>query len=254
MYQPFKQGNMSDKYKSVSCMGYDIFSDDLAKIEYRNKLIINTINQYSFCIAEENNAFKQSLLNSDILLPDGIGITAAVKLFTGKKIKKIAGADIHKFLLNEADQDHASCFYLGSNDETLEKITDRVNIEYPHIKVGAYSPPYKEEFTDGDNEIILRLINEFKPEILFIGMTAPKQEKWTYTFKDQINANIICSIGAVFDFYAGTIKRPSRPIINLGLEWLWRLIKEPRRLWKRYLYYGPVFLYKIFKAKFSSGN
>lgn len=81
----------------------------------------------------------------------------------------------------------------------------------------------------------------FHPKFLFIGMTAPKQEKWAYANKEFLEAPIICSIGAVFDFYAGTVKRPGKAWINWGLEWLVRFAKEPRRMWVRYGYYGPVF-------------
>ena len=89
---------------------------------------------------------------------------------------------------------------------------------------------------------MIKAVNRFQPEVLFVGMTAPKQEKWSFQHKDQLNTKIICSIGAVFDFYAGTVERPSPFWINLGLEWFIRLIKEPKRMWKRYLYYGPIFI------------
>jgi N-acetylglucosaminyldiphosphoundecaprenol N-acetyl-beta-D-mannosaminyltransferase len=94
-------------------------------------------------------------------------------------------------------------------------------------------------------------VNAFHPDILFIGMTAPKQEKWAYAHKDRLNARVICCIGAVFDFYAGTVERPSSFMISIGLEWFGRLVREPRRLWRRYLYYGPIFLWLLFKEKSS---
>lgn len=92
-------------------------------------------------------------------------------------------------------------------------------------------------------------INVFMPDVLFIGMTAPKQEKWAHEHKTLLDARIICSIGAVFDFYAGTVVRPNKIWINLGLEWFVRLLKEPKRMWKRYLFYGPVFIKLMLKEK-----
>ncbi len=92
-------------------------------------------------------------------------------------------------------------------------------------------------------------INGFKPDILFVGMTAPKQEKWVYVNKEQIEAKVIVSIGAVFDFFAGTVKRSGPIWIKLGLEWLPRLVKEPRRLWKRNFVSTPLFLWDVLKAK-----
>lgn len=96
---------------------------------------------------------------------------------------------------------------------------------------------------------MINAVNDFKPDVLFIGMTAPKQEKWSYGNKEFLDSKVICSIGAVFDFYAGTVERPNKLWVNLGLEWFIRLIREPRRMWKRYLYYGPIFIWLIFVKK-----
>ncbi len=112
-----------------------------------------------------------------------------------------------------------------------------------------YSPPFKSAFSEDDNSIMINQINAFKPDVLFVGMTAPKQEKWAYANKSLIDVKVICAVGAVFDFYAGTVKRPGEFWINLGLEWFMRLIKEPVHMWKRYLFYGPVFVYKILKER-----
>ncbi|MCO5934652.1 WecB/TagA/CpsF family glycosyltransferase [Mucilaginibacter sp. RB4R14] len=230
-------------------MGYDLFNGNLNKLPALPKVLINTINQYSFCIAEEDRDFKKALQNSDVLLPDGIGIVLAVKTTTGEVIKKISGTDMHQHLIAELDKNSGKCFYMGSSENTLRKIKERLNIEFPNITCEYFSPPFTEVFSDEDNALIIEKINSFKPDVLFVGMTAPKQEKWASQQKNKINAKLICSIGAVFDFYAGTIERPANVWINLGLEWFVRLCKEPKRMWKRYLYYGPVFLYILMKEK-----
>lgn len=237
------------KTLTCNCLGYNIFSDSLSTIHNYKKVLVNTINQYSYCIAEQDEEFKQALVHSDVLLPDGVGITAAAKFLNGENLKKISGADLHQYLLEELNEKQGSCFYLGSSDSTLEKIKKRINKEYPSIKVYSFSPPYKSEFTKEDSDLMIQQVNSISPDALFIGMTAPKQEKWAYQFKDQLQTKYICSIGAVFDFYAGTVKRPGQLWINMGLEWLGRLISEPKRLYKRYLYYGPIFTYTLFKEK-----
>ena len=229
---------------------YSIYKGDLNHLAVTEKTLINTINQYSFCIAEQDSAFKAALQGSEILLPDGMAIVAAVRLLTGKKIRKIAGTDIHLHFLQGLNQKGGSCFYLGSAEDTLLKIRERLAIEFPNIKVGAFSPAYIQEFSPDQNKEMLEAVNAFQPEVLFVGMTAPKQEKWTLAHKDQLDAKIICSIGAVFDFYAGSVKRPSPFWIALRLEWFIRLVKEPSRMWKRYLYYGPVFIAFILRKKF----
>ncbi|MDD7914967.1 WecB/TagA/CpsF family glycosyltransferase [Polaribacter ponticola] len=190
-------------------------------------------------------------MQSDILLPDGSGIVLAAKVLRGKVIKKIAGADIHKHLLNYADKNNKKIFYLGAAPSTLELIEKRIQKEHPNIKVGSFSPPYKPEFSDIDSANMIKEVNDFNPDFLFVGMTAPKQEKWVAMNKKKLDATITVSIGAVFDFYAGTVKRSSSFWINIGLEWLPRLLKEPKRLWRRNFVSTPQFLWYLFIAKIS---
>ncbi|WP_405410842.1 WecB/TagA/CpsF family glycosyltransferase [Maribacter sp. Asnod1-A12] len=238
----------------VLCLGYSIYNSSLEYLPNKPKLLVNTINQYSYCIAEEDVDFKKALLDSDVLLPDGVGIVLASKWLNGVSVKKIAGADFHEFQLKRLNAISGSCFYLGASNETLAKIKTRLQKDYPNVKVGSYSPPYKPNFTEEDNAKMIQEVNNFSPDVLFIGMTAPKQEKWSYTHNNQLDAKIICSIGAVFDFYAGTVERPNKIWRDLGLEWLGRLLKEPKRMWRRYIYYGAVFAKYLWKAKFSRSN
>jgi N-acetylglucosaminyldiphosphoundecaprenol N-acetyl-beta-D-mannosaminyltransferase len=236
---------------TVGLFDYSILNGGLDKIKFNSQCLINTINQYSYIAAQKDSDFKKALMESDVLLPDGIGIVAAIKMLNGENVKKIAGADLHHYMLKRLDSNGGTCFYLGSKDSTLQAIKTRLNKEYPNIKVGVYSPPFKAHFTEQENAEMISAVNAFKPDVLFVGMTAPKQEKWSYLHKDQLKAKIICPIGAVFDFYAETISRPSQFWINIGMEWFIRLIREPKRMSKRYLYYGPVFVYDLLRMKFS---
>jgi len=242
---------MIDPLSTVPLLDYAIFNGTLNQIGFSGKTLINTINQYSFCIAEKDLAFKTALQGSDVLLPDGMAVVAAIRLLDNKKIKKIAGADIHLHLLKELNQKGGSCFYLGSSENTLLKIKERVAIEFPNIRVGTYSPSYRPEFPHDKKSKKVEAVNAFQPDVLFVGMTAPKQEKWAYSHKEYLDVKIICSIGAVFDFYAGTVERPSPFWIDLKLEWFIRLLKEPKRMWKRYLYYGFVYVGIVLKKKIS---
>ncbi len=235
--------------ETLQIFDYSLYISTLDNINIRSKCVINTLNQYSYIMAEKDKKFKNALIESDILLPDGIGIVAAVKLLKKVSIKKIAGSDLHKHLLKKLDENGGRCFYLGSNEGTLLDIQKHLATDYPSIKMSFYSPPFKSEFDDADNLTMVNKVNSFKPDVLFVGMTAPKQEKWVHEHKEEVNANVICSIGAVFDFYAGTVKRPGHIWISLGLEWFVRLMHEPRHTWKRYIYYGPIFVYKILKQK-----
>lgn len=238
-------------FETLKLFDYSILTSDISFLQIESKCVVNTINQYSYIIAEKDPKFKKALMASDVLLPDGVGILVAAKVLKNKKIKKVAGADLHQYLLEQLQSKSGRCFYLGSSEKTLGQIKKRLTVEFPSIKAGFYSPPYKPTFTKDDNLQMLKAINSFKPDVLFIGMTAPKQEKWSAEHKHKLDVNVICSIGAVFDFYAGTVKRPSGIWVNLGLEWFVRLLREPKRLRKRYIYYGPSFLYLILKQKMS---
>jgi N-acetylglucosaminyldiphosphoundecaprenol N-acetyl-beta-D-mannosaminyltransferase len=234
---------------SIPLLDFRVYKNNLFEIPFGQKTLINTINQYSFCIAQKDAAFKRALLGSDILLADGMAIVSAVQLLHGKNIPKIAGADLHDYLLKELNGKNGSCFYLGASNATLDKIMTRQRKEFPNVQVGSFSPPFKPKFSTEENREMIAAVNTFKPDVLFIGMTAPKQEKWAFEHREEIVAPIICSIGAVFDFYAGTVERPSPFWVRFKLEWFIRLVKEPRRMSKRYLYYGPVFILAMLKEK-----
>ncbi len=145
-------------------------------------------------------------------------------------------------------------FFLGSSVDTLQKIKARAAIEYPKIEVHSYSPPYKPEFNTDDNRAMLYAVNNVEPDVLFVGMTAPKQEKWAYEHFRNLKTGPICCIGAVFDFYARTVKRAPQWMIDLGLEWFYRLLKEPKRMAYRYLIGNPRFVKHILQQKFTGNN
>ena len=230
-------------------LGYKIFNSNLESIDFSKNKIINTINPHSYCIAKQDMQFKQALLSSDILLPDGIGIVWAEKFLNGNSIKKIAGYDLFLFLMNKINKEYGSVFFLGASEETLDKIKSKSSQEYPNITFGSYSPPYKVAFSNKDSKIMCDEVNIFNPDVLFVGMTAPKQEKWVHLYKNELNANIICSIGAVFDFYAGNIERAPKIMINLGLEWLHRSFKSSRLLRRNFIS-NQKFIIHILKLNF----
>ena len=230
-------------------VSYKIHKTSLSELVIKSPFVINTINPHSYCVAQKDREFGEALLNSDVLLPDGSGIVFATKILTGQKINKIAGADVHQYLLQKAHTQSQKVFYLGASKQTLQLIRSRVKKEYPNIRIASFSPPFKPEFSPEDTDEMIRAINNFMPDYLFVGMTAPKQEKWVHANKNEINAKVLISIGAVFDFYAGTVKRSAPFWINIGLEWLPRLVKEPKRLWKRNFISTPLFLLDLLKAK-----
>lgn len=222
--------------------------DSILSINKKN-IQINTINAHSYNVAQKDNSFAEVLLQSDFLLPDGQSIVWAKQILSGEKFTRIAGFDLFQWELDRLNHANGKCFFLGSTNQTLEKIISKVRTEYPHIKVKAYSPPYKSVFSVKENTEMINTINSFEPDVLFVGMTAPKQEKWVCKHYNNLKTQHICSIGAVFDFYAGNIQRAPKWMQRNGLEWLYRLIKEPRRMWKRYIIGNAKFIFYIIKEK-----
>ena len=140
--------------------------------------------------------------------------------------------------------------FMGSSQKVLDLIVKRAAEVYPHLKIVTYSPPYKPEFSEEDNKAIVETINAADPDLLWIGMTAPKQEKWTYSHWNELNIHChVGTIGAVFDFFAGTVERAPIWWQRHGLEWLYRLLKEPKRMWRRYIIGNTLFLWNMLKEK-----
>lgn len=206
------------------------------------KLVINTINAHSYNVCKRDTEFEKALSNSDILLADGAGIVIALMLLQRRRIHRIAGYDLFMYEMKRLNKINGKCFFLGSSEETLAKIRTKAALDFPNVKVYTYSPPFKPEFDIQDNQLMIEAINKVKPDALLIGLTAPKQEKWVYRNYNSIKVKHICSIGAVFDFYAGNINRAPLWIQKLGLEWVHRFLSEPKRLWKRYLIGNVIFL------------
>lgn len=223
------------------------------------KLLINTINAHSFNRAQKDELFAEALANGDYLIPDGASIIKACKWLKAKSQPKerIAGWDLFSFemqKLNERsgqiDGEKLKVMFMGSSEKVLGLIRERAAKDYPNLEVITFSPPYKPEFSDEDNAAIIKAINEAKPDLLWIGMTAPKQEKWTYQHWNELNIHChVGTIGAVFDFYAGTAQRAPMWWQEHSLEWLYRLIKEPKRMWRRYVLGNPLFLWNVSKEK-----
>jgi N-acetylglucosaminyldiphosphoundecaprenol N-acetyl-beta-D-mannosaminyltransferase len=238
----------------IKLLGYNVFFGKKEFFLFGFKGVVNTISPHSYIVARKDSLFHEALMASDVIIPDGVGIIMAARVLAGKRIEKIAGADLHEVIINALNEHKGSCFYLGSSDTTLRKIWEKLSREHPDVRVGSFSPPYKTLFSDDDNNAMINAINEFNPEVLFVGMTAPKQEKWVYKNRHLINAPVICAIGAVFDFYAGTVKRPGIFWISIGLEWLPRLLHEPRRLWRRTFISTPLFIWFVLREKFRIHN
>lgn len=215
----------------------------------QGKLLINTINAHSYNTARKDTLFAEALEGGDALIPDGMSIVKACRWIGAKSLPtcRIAGWDLFCYEMNRAQ---GTVMFLGSSEQTLQKIKDKAKEQYPDLNIVTYSPPYKPEFSPEDSAAMVKAVNDANPDLLWIGMTAPKQEKWTYQHWAELNIHCHCgTIGAVFDFFAGNMQRAPLWWQKNGLEWLYRLIKEPRRMWRRYIIGNAKFLFYMMKEK-----
>jgi len=238
----------------IDTMGYTVFSDDLNTIPLNNHkaLVINTISPCSYGIATTDKLFEESLKKSDYLVLDGVYCALASILQKVKNIKKNQGPDVFYFFMEKMNKRGGKVFFLGSNESTLSKIKEQASIQYPNINVFTYSPPFKSEFSAEDNCAMVNAINEVKPDLVFVGMTAPKQEKWSIQHRDKLNTSLIISIGNVFDWFAGT-QKPIHPFwFKVRLGWLVRIFLRPeifrRNTGKQMIFFRDA-LMVLFKQK-----
>ncbi|MFL1801732.1 WecB/TagA/CpsF family glycosyltransferase [Plesiomonas shigelloides] len=250
---------------NIKLFGLEIFYGDLVNLvngalESKHSLVINTINPHSYVVQKSDMCFKAALVESDYLIPDGSGIVLAAKLICGQRISKIAGYDLFETSMAALNETGGSVFFLGSTELVLSKIADKAKADYPNVNVNSFSPPFKTVFDEADIDLFCEKINSVDPDVVFVGLTAPKQEKLISRLRDKTNPKFFSGIGAVFDFYAGTVKRPNKLWIHLHLEWLVRFLGEPKRLWRRNFISTPIFIKDMAvdaihsKIKFSKNN
>ncbi len=213
----------------VNTLGFRVFSDelDLISIDNIRAKVINTISPNSYGLSTKDQIFCDALKKSDYLVLDGVYFAFASIILQGRNIKKNQGPDVFNYFINRLGKKKSRAFFLGSTIETLKKIQERMNKEYPSVEVMVYSPPFKVEFTDDDNDKMISAINEFKPDVLFVGMTCPKQEKWSVKHKEVLKTGLIICIGNVFDWFAGTQKPIHQFWYKIRMAWLIRIFLRP---------------------------
>ncbi len=208
-------------------------------------------NPHSLMVARKDLDFHQALMAADLLVPDGIGIVIASRLTGGVLQRRITGTDIFMGLHRELDRlGGYSVFFLGSSEDNLTRIKSKMEATFPRIRIaGCCSPPFKPEFSEPDNRRMIDAVNSARPDVLWVGMTAPKQEKWTHQHRDQLDVKFIGPVGAVFDFFTDRVKRSHPVFQQMGLEWLPRLLRQPDRLYQRTFISAPLFMLAVMKQR-----
>lgn len=233
---------------TIHTLGFTVFSDELDMIPIRSEKcrVINTISPNSYGISTKDPIFEMALKTSDYLVLDGVYFAFSSLLLQGRNIKRNQGPDVFYHFIDRLNKRAGKAFFLGSSESTLQKIKTRAKDEYPNITVETHSPPFKPEFSAEENAAMVEKVNAFAPDILFVGMTCPKQEKWAIEHRHLLRANLVICIGNVFDWFAGTQKAIHPIWFKLRIGWLVRIFLRPevfkRNIGNQMLFFWHVIL------------
>lgn len=242
---------------------------NIAGVSISNISLTETIQLFNACIIQEQKirvcvtpvncivwANKSQRLadlynTADLVLCDGVPVIWASKLLQTPLKGRVTGLDLLPLYIEEAYKKEFSMFFLGAKEGVAAALAEKCRNNFPGIKInGIYAPPFADEFSEEENQKIISLINAAAPDIVWVSLTAPKQDYWIQKNLDKINTHIAIGVGGAFEITAGIIKRAPLWMQKKGLEWLFRFINEPTRLFKRYLVEAPEFIPLIIKQLF----
>lgn len=227
----------------VNTQNYDELMEDIfARIERREKSLVVAINPEKIMKAKHNPDLRRLLNEAEIQIPDGIGVILASKLQKGDIHSRVTGVDMMLRLCEEAAKHGKSVFLYGAKPGVADKAAAKLTELYPAIRIAGTQDGYEQ-----DEAVVVRNINEAKPDILFVAMGSPKQENWINAHRDELHPVIYQGVGGSFDVLAGNVKRAPVAFQKVGMEWFYRLLKEPTRI-KRQLAL-PQFLLEVAKQK-----
>lgn len=201
-------------------------------------------NVHTTVIAYENKTYRDIQNNGILALPDGGPLSLVSKMRGYKEAERVTGPDLMEAIFEISQKNGYKHFFYGSTENTLKKMEENLRLKYPSLNIiGMYSPPFKKEI-EQESEKLLSEINMKSPDFIWVGLGAPKQEVWMKLHENKINGLMI-GVGAGFDYFAGNIKRAPLWMQKNNLEWFYRLIQDPKRLYKRYMTTNSKFIWNV---------
>jgi len=234
-----------NKYKVISSLvstgTYEEFIKKILELVKEGKSsYICVSNVHMLIEAYRNNLFSNVVNNSELTTPDGMPLAKGIKLLYGISQDRVAGMDLVPDLMQASESQNYSIFIYGATPIVLEKVIKKAKKEFPRLKIEVESPPFR-KLTDKENLETIKNINNINPDFVFVALGCPKQEKWMAEHKGKINSCMI-GLGGAIEVYAEVKNRAPKWMQDNSLEWLHRLIQDPRRLWKRYLVTNSLFI------------
>lgn len=211
-------------------------------------------NVHVIATANHDSRLKDALANASIVSPDGMPVVWAAKILGYVDIEKCSGPDMMKLILEESLKAKKSHYFYGSTEENLKRLKAHLEAQYPGIMIKGFCAPPFRELSDDEDRKIVEEINRIKPDYIWVGLGAPKQEIWMVEHYKRIDHGVMFGVGAAFNFLSGSLKRAPKWMQTLGLEWLYRLFREPKKLWKRYLRTNSVFTLYLLRLLFTKNK
>ena len=226
----------------------DVISFMVKWIENREKGSYIVISNANDAVTSKKDEITRRAVNSSNLsVPDGISLVLLARIVERSVKKRVYGPDLMLEFLKMAEARGYTNFLYGTTQPTLERLTSNLIAKFPKLKIaGRYAPPFK-PLSREEDERVVEMINKAAPDALWVGLGTPKQQIWMFEHRDKLNVPVMVGVGAAFDFLSGTKLQAPRWIREHGFEWLFRLMTEPKRLWRRYLVNGSLFIYYMGK-------
>lgn len=228
---------------NIALVDYELLLECVHSALNRHEPVrINFCNVHVTMLAQHRPALLAALNHPQALtVPDGMPLVWALRSLGYPLHDRVYGPDFFELCLS-SQRGSVKHYFFGSSESTLQKLRATIEYRFPGLLVaGMYSPPFR-PLSPAEEAGCVKRINAADADILWIGLGAPKQELWIKRNADKLNVPVVAAVGAGFDFLAGTIRQAPAWMQRAGLEWLFRLLMEPRRLWFRYLYYNPLFI------------
>jgi len=212
----------------------------------KNKGYICVTGVHGVMEAQQDERFRQILNRSFLNTPDGMPMVWIGRLNGRREMDRVYGPDLMLLVCEFTRDQGYSHFFYGGGEGVAEDLRRRLEAKFPGIKItGTYTPPFR-PLNETEEAGLIRLVKDQRPDIIWVGLSTPKQEKFMAQYSERLAATLMFGVGAAFDFHAGRVRQAPRWMQRSGLEWLFRLGCEPRRLWRRYLSNNPRFAFRFF--------
>jgi N-acetylglucosaminyldiphosphoundecaprenol N-acetyl-beta-D-mannosaminyltransferase len=217
------------------------------RLEEGGRVSVCAANVHMVMEARRDPTFRDVVNGADLVVPDGMPLVWLARRRGHDGVRRVYGPDLVLLLLERAAHRGWTCFFYGGTEGVAEDMAAAMARRFPGLRVaGAYGPPFR-ALSPAEDEDDVRRINASGAQLVFVGLGCPKQERWMADHRARLSAPALLGVGAAFDFLTGRVPQAPRWMMRIGLEWLFRLAQEPRRLWRRYLIYNPLFVFYVLR-------